>query len=125
MVGFNHIGFDYKVLSAYSHADFRKLNNLDLLADIHQNYGFRISLDALARETLGAKKSADGLESVAWYKAGQLDKVIDYCKHDVEITRDLLVYGLEKGHVAVKRQGHAVELKVAWARRVEEIRKSL
>ena len=125
VVGFNHIGFDYKVLSAYSHADFRKLNNLDLLADIHQNYGFRISLDALARETLGAKKSADGLESVAWFKAGQLDKVIDYCKHDVEITRDLLVYGLEKGHVAVKRQGHAVELKVAWARRVEEIRKSL
>ena len=122
VVGFNHIGFDYQVLSAYSPIDFRKLNNLDLLADIHQNYGFRISLDALAQETLGTHKTADGLESVAWYKAGQLDKVIDYCRHDVEITKDLLEYGLEKGHVAAKRQGHVVELKVDWARAVEQAR---
>ena len=122
VVGFNHIGFDYQVLSAYSPIDFRKLNNLDLLADIHQNYGFRISLDALAQENLGAHKTADGLESVAWYKSGQLDKVIDYCRHDVEITKDLLEYGLEKGHVAAKRQGHVVELKVDWARAVERAR---
>jgi DEAD/DEAH box helicase domain-containing protein len=57
------------------------------------------------QETLGAPKLADGLQSLAWYKAGLLDKVIEYCKADVDLTRRLLHYALE--HEFVLYRDHA------------------
>ncbi|MBW1714069.1 MAG: DUF1998 domain-containing protein, partial [Deltaproteobacteria bacterium] len=63
VVGFNHKRFDFQVLSAYTDFDFSSLPNLDLWEDIEQAYGFRLSLNHLAQETLGQAKSASGLES--------------------------------------------------------------
>ena len=98
VVGFNIRRFDYEVLSGYTGIDYnRKLPTLDLLEEVHRRAGRRIGLNDLARETLGAEKSADGLQSLEWVRQGRLDLVEGYCRHDVEILRDLYLYRASHG----------------------------
>ncbi len=116
VVGFNIARFDYKVLSGYTGVDYRRtLRTLDLLQEIHKKLGFRLSLDHLANATLGVSKSADGLQSLEWVKQGRLDLVEEYCRHDVEILRDLYLYGRRMGHVLyVDRDDRKVKLPMDW-----------
>ena len=116
VVGFNIARFDYKVLSGYTGVDYRRrLATLDLLEEIHKQLGFRLSLDHLATATLGVSKSADGLQSLEWVKQGRLDLVEEYCRRDVEILRDLYLYGRRMGHVLyVDRDDRKVKLPVSW-----------
>jgi len=99
VVGFNSRRFDYRVLSGYCQQDFNRLPTLDLLEEISNHLGYRLSLDRLAEHTLGEKKSADGLQALKWYKEGRIDQIVQYCKKDVEITRDLLHFALENGYL--------------------------
>ena len=94
IIGFNILSFDYRVLQPYStETRFASLPTLDLLRDIHRILGFRLSLDTIAGATLGHRKTADGLQSVAWFRAGEFEKVAEYCKADVDITRRVFEYG--------------------------------
>ena len=114
-VGFNIIGFDYTVLQPYSDFDLQEINTFDMLVDVKKNLGFRLSLNHLAQHTLNAEKSADGLVSLQWYKEGKIKKIIEYCKQDVEITRDLYLYGEQHGFVKYQsRSGNPLYLKVDW-----------
>ena len=114
-VGFNIIGFDYTVLQPYSDFDLQEINTFDMLIDVKKNLGFRLSLNHLAQHTLNAEKSADGLVSLQWYKEGKINKIIQYCKQDVEITRDLYLYGEKNGFVKYQsRSGNPRDLKVEW-----------
>ena len=114
-VGFNIIGFDYTVLQPYSDFDLQEINTFDMLIDVKKNLGFRLSLNHLAQHTLHAEKSADGLVSLQWYKEGKINKIIQYCKQDVEITRDLYLYGEKNGFVKYQsRSGNPRDLKVDW-----------
>ena len=114
-VGFNIIGFDYTVLQPYSDFDLQEINTFDMLVDVKKNLGFRLSLNHLAQHTLNAEKSADGLVSLQWYKEGKINKIIQYCKQDVEITRDLYLYGEKNGFVKYQsRSGNPRDLKVDW-----------
>jgi DEAD/DEAH box helicase domain-containing protein len=79
------------VLSAYTSTDLNSLPTIDLLEEIHGYLGYRLSLNALAAETLGAAKSADGLQALQWYREGRIDLIQKYCRKDVEITRDLFL----------------------------------
>ena len=108
VVGFNVIGFDYTVLQPYAnekHIDLQEIPTFDMLTDVHKKLNHRLSLNNLAECTLGAQKTADGLESLRWWKeylAGdkaKLDQIIQYCKMDVQITRDLFLFGAENGYV--------------------------
>jgi DEAD/DEAH box helicase domain-containing protein len=108
VVGFNVIGFDYTVLQPYAnekHIDLQEIPTFDMLTDVHKKLNHRLSLNNLAECSLGAQKTADGLESLKWYKeflAGdkaKLDKIIEYCKMDVKITRDLFLFGADNGFV--------------------------
>ena len=115
VIGFNVIGFDYTVLQPYSDFDLQEINTFDMLVDVKKLLNFRLSLNHLAQHTLDAKKSADGLISLQWYKEGKIDKIIHYCKQDVEITRDLYLYGEEHGHVNYQsRSGNPLQLEVNW-----------
>ncbi len=115
VVGFNVIGFDYTVLQPYSDFDLQEINTFDMLVDVKKILGFRLSLNHLAQHTLNAKKSADGLVSLQWYKEGKISKIIQYCKQDVEITRDLYLYGAKHDLVKYQsRSGNPLELKVNW-----------
>ena len=104
IVGFNISGFDYKVLGAYTEQDLKALPTFDILADIHERLGFRLGLDHLATETLGKGKTAHGLQAVEWFRQGEMDKLTEYCRHDVEATRDLFQYGLQNGHVIYRKK---------------------
>jgi DEAD/DEAH box helicase domain-containing protein len=98
VVGFNVKRFDYAVLRGYGE-DLASVPTLDLLEEIRARLGFRLSLGHLVQETLGEPKLADGLQSLAWYKAGLLEKVIEYCRADVDLTRRLLAFALDQGYL--------------------------
>jgi DEAD/DEAH box helicase domain-containing protein len=115
VVGFNVRRFDYAVLRGYPSADPAALPTFDLLDDLHQRIGFRLPLGHLAEETLGIAKSGDGLQSLAWWHAGEVARVTDYCKRDVEILRALFEHALAHGHLRFRtRDGRLVRLPARW-----------
>lgn len=115
IVGFNVKRFDYRVLSAYTGRDFDKVPTVDLLEVVHQVLGFRLSLDHLAGATLGRKKTAGGLQALQWWKEGRIAELLAYCRRDVEITRDLYVFGRENGYVLFDdREGRRMRVPVSW-----------
>ena len=61
--------------------------------------GYRLSLNSLARDTLGEEKAGDGLQALKWYKEGNIEQIIKYCKKDVSLTLNLLVFALENGYL--------------------------
>jgi DEAD/DEAH box helicase domain-containing protein len=113
VIGFNIISFDYKVLSGLSDFDFFSLPTLDILRKVHERLGYRLSLDHLAGQTLGCQKSADGLMALKWWEQGKMDKIIEYCKQDVRVTKNLYVYGRENQYLVFKNKaGNPVRVPV-------------
>jgi DEAD/DEAH box helicase domain-containing protein len=104
-VGFNQIRFDYEVLKAYSGFDFRSLQSYDILTHITATLNHRLSLNAVAEATLGVTKSADGLQSLEWWRQGLVEKVAEYCRKDVEVTRDLFFHILDHGYLLFEKKG--------------------
>ncbi|UCD33930.1 MAG: DEAD/DEAH box helicase [Desulfobacterales bacterium] len=115
VVGFNIKRFDFRVLRGYTDFYFRTLPKLDILEEIHTRLGYRLSLEHLARVTLGKQKTADGLQALRWWKQGRIRDIIDYCKADVEITRDLYDYGRENGYLLFTNKAkQTVRVPVKW-----------
>jgi DEAD/DEAH box helicase domain-containing protein len=116
VIGFNLIGFDYLVLRPYAPGfNFASLRTLDLLQDIHRTLGFRLSLDSIAEASLGATKSASGLKAVEWFHAGELEKIAEYCKVDVDITRQVYEFGRDNGFVHYRSKlGSKLKVAVNW-----------
>ncbi|MCD6305064.1 MAG: ribonuclease H-like domain-containing protein, partial [Deltaproteobacteria bacterium] len=112
IIGFNIKRFDYRVLSAYSEQDLSSLPTFDILEDVHRRLGFRLGLDHLASETLKKGKIADALQAVAWFREGKMKKLTDYCRQDVAVTRDLFLYGLEKGHLIYRRKDNHTRMRL-------------
>jgi DEAD/DEAH box helicase domain-containing protein len=67
--------------------------------------GRRLKLDTVAQATLGKNKSGNGLEAIEWWRNGEIDKLIYYCKEDVMITRQLYDYALANGKLKYKDLG--------------------
>ena len=115
VVGFNVIGFDYVVLQPYASFDLREIPTFDILIDVRKKLGFRLSLNHLAQQTLNSEKSADGLLSLKWWKEGKIDQIIEYCIKDVQITRDLFLFGVKNGYVEYLSKNHDMQkLEVDW-----------
>ena len=122
VVGFNNKKFDNKVLSAYSHQSLFTLPSFDILEQIFRQLGYRLSLDRLAQHTLGVKKSANGLQALAWYKQGEIEKIKRYCEKDVEITRDLFLHGLQKHYLLFENKaGKVVRLPVNFGQAIKAL----
>lgn len=105
IVGFNTVGFDVPVLQPYTTIALNKLNNFDILNEFKKIAGHRISLDALASGTIGAKKTDVGTNAVKYWRAGDPDslaKLQSYCEADVIITKDLYQHILENKKVTFK-----------------------
>ncbi|MDX2000688.1 MAG: Zn-binding domain-containing protein, partial [Thermoanaerobaculia bacterium] len=116
VVGFNVKRFDYAVLSGYTGVDHGRFwPTLDLLEDLERRLGHRLSLNQVAGATLGVAKSGDGLESLEWVRQGRLAEVEAYCRKDVEITRDLYLFGRREGFVRCPGEAGAVlDVAVSW-----------
>jgi DEAD/DEAH box helicase domain-containing protein len=115
VVGFNVNRFDYQVLRGYTERDLEALPTFDMLDAIHQRLGFRLPLAHLGEETLGHGKSADGLQSLEWWKQGRVDLIESYCRDDVALLRDLLGFAETHGHLRFRtRNGERVRLPAPW-----------
>ena len=105
VVGYNIKGFDYEVLRGYSDEDLQKLPTFDLMYDLEDRLGFRPKLESVAVPSLGGGKSADGLQALEWWRQGEIDKITEYCREDVRVTRDLYDFGKRNRCVMVSRFG--------------------
>jgi len=115
VVGYNLLRFDYEVLRAYTDDPLLGLPTVDMLDHIYRALGWRPKLDNVAAATLGEGKSADGLQAVRWFRQGELQKVIDYCRRDVEVTWRVFRFGKQKRHVMVRdRRWRTQMVAVKW-----------
>ncbi len=115
VIGYNIDRFDMAVLKAYTPWDLSRIHTFDMLADIYRKLGFRLKLGDLAGATLGIGKSADGLQSLKWWKEGRVDLIEQYCRRDVEVTRDVYLFGQRNGYVLYRdRDGKQLRLPVDW-----------
>ena len=116
VIGFNLKRFDYAVLTPYTSQNLDEIPTFDILEDIFNRLGYRLSLDHLVKETLNEEKLGDGLQALEWFKSGKMEKLTEYCKQDVALTRDLFLYGLEKGYIVYrnKKVDERVRLVVDW-----------
>ena len=115
VVGFNILSFDYAVLGPHASVVWKDFPTLDMLASIRKHLRYPVSLDKLAQSTLGARKSADGLQALTWWKEGEMDKIEEYCRQDVAVTRDLYLYGREHGHLLFTNKARQlVRVPVTW-----------
>lgn len=115
VIGFNIKKFDFSVLKGYTAFNFNEINSFDILDEIYQTLGYRISLGHLAEATLKTQKSGDGLLSIKWFNEGNIDKVTEYCKKDVEITRELFHFGVKNKYLIFhKKDKGLVRIPVGW-----------
>lgn len=111
VVGFNVRRFDYRVLRGYTDRDLGALPTFDLLDAVHARLGFRLALGHLGEETLGAPKSADGLQSLRWWQEGRVDEIERYCRQDVALLRDLFAHAERHGFLLFRtKRGERVRL---------------
>lgn len=106
IIGYNSFGFDNPAMNRiYTQGDFTKLRHFDVLEEIRKVLGFRVKLDSIAKETIGAGKSADGLDAVKWWKKRDMESLNNlkkYCEMDVEVTTKVYDYAKSKGKLMFK-----------------------
>ena len=117
LIGYNLVGFDLPILEKYGLPAVPELDVFDIMLDVQNVSGWRfVKLEKIAHATLGTGKSADGLMAVEWWKQGEVQKIIEYCLKDVEVTRDVFLHGLNKGFVEIdKADGSKSRFTVNWA----------
>jgi DEAD/DEAH box helicase domain-containing protein len=119
IIGFNSIGFDVPALSPYANFPFGKLPHFDIIQKVKEAFGKRISLDAIAKETLDREKTDTGLNAVYYWEKGDkqsLKKLQKYCEEDVLITKDIYDYGSKQGELLFKDKWNTLrKLKVDFA----------
>ena len=112
LIGFNSDHFDIPLLNKYYPGDLTKIKSVDILKKIRDSYGRRMRLDQLAEGTLGKNKSGHGSEVMDWWKAGEVDKIRDYCINDVQLTKELYDYALANQSLIFKEGGTLNEIKL-------------
>jgi DEAD/DEAH box helicase domain-containing protein len=117
LVGFNTKGFDYVVLQPYLEIPLLKLPTLDILDELKTILGHRVSLNSVAKATLGKEKSGDGLEAIRLYKSGEIEKIKTYCLNDVRLTHEVYEFGIKNSFIRyLSKDGRqTLEAKVNWA----------
>ncbi len=96
IITYNGDHFDLPLLNKYYNGDLTKLRHVDLLKEIQKVIGRRVGLDSVAQATLDKGKSGNGLEAITWWKKGEIQKIIDYCMKDVEVTKDVYEYAMKE-----------------------------
>ena len=99
IIGFNIDHFDLPVLQKYLSVDLGKIPTFDIMNEVVSKMGHRVSLDDLVSNTLGKRKSANGLMAVQYWREGRIDELKKYCLDDVRLTRDLYEHGLKNGEI--------------------------
>jgi len=112
LVGYNSDHFDIPLLNKYYPGDLKQIKSLDLMQEVYASLGRRLKLGAIAEGTLGEGKSADGLQSLKWWRQGEIEKVKEYCQKDVELTKRLLDYALQNNMLKYRELGQVRDIKL-------------
>ncbi len=97
VVGYNHIKFDFEVLTAYTVLDLaHHVPSFDMLLEAERILGHRLKLEAISQATLQVGKIADGIDAIKWWREGKLHEIAEYCCFDVKVTR--LIYEHAERH---------------------------
>ncbi|MDP3729202.1 MAG: ribonuclease H-like domain-containing protein [bacterium] len=104
IIGFSSNRFDIPILNKYYKFNVQAIESLDILDDIEEQLGHRISLDNLANTNIGIGKTAHGLEAIKFYKEKRFEELQKYCLNDVKITKDIYELGLSRGHLLVPKR---------------------
>ncbi|HBD24801.1 MAG: hypothetical protein A2566_00110 [Candidatus Zambryskibacteria bacterium RIFOXYD1_FULL_40_13] len=116
LITYNGDHFDIPLLNKYykkaGRGDLSKIRSLDLLKEIKNSYGRRMKLDQIAEGTFGIGKSGNGLEAVAWWRSGEIEKIRKYCLDDVRITKDVYEYALKNKKLIFKEGPFMKEIKL-------------
>ncbi len=120
IIGFNVRRFDLPVLQPYFTVEVSKLPVFDILEDLTEKLGHRISLDSVAQATLNIGKTAHGLDAIRFYREGQWEKLKSYCENDVKITKDVFDYGLKNGEIFYfsRDGGKKIRVEVDWSDKI-------
>jgi len=122
LIGFYSENFDLPLLNKYYPGDLSKIKQLDILKEIRKQYGRGMKLDQLAEGTLGKKKSGDGFDATRWWKAGEVERVREYCLDDVKITKEIYDYAVANQKLIFKENKIMKEIKLDtsdWEKPVE------
>jgi DEAD/DEAH box helicase domain-containing protein len=113
LVGYNSDHFDIPLLNKYYPGDLTRIKSLDLMKEAQIAVGRRLKLDAVAEGTLGENK-LDGKngQSINWWRAGEVEKVREYCLKDVELTKRIMDYALKNGSIRYKELGRMREVRL-------------
>jgi len=125
VIGFNQDHFDMPILNKYYNGDLSKIKTLDLLTEIKNSWGRRISLNRVASGTLGTKKSGHGLDAITWWKNGEIEKIRKYCEDDVRITKEVYEYALKHGELKLDLGSEPVPVKIDTSKWADEPKESV
>jgi DEAD/DEAH box helicase domain-containing protein len=118
VVGFAVRSFDYWVLEHYGGVFLRTVATLDILEEVQVRLHRSVGLHHLSVATLGRGKSAGWWQMVRWWRQGRVDRVVEYCRTDVELTWNLYEFGRRNGYIRYwDTLGRLRELPVDWRSR--------
>lgn len=113
IIGFNLLGFDYEVLSAYRDDVHQLLDKatFDVMLDLARlkpdvKYP---SLQEVSLATVDKGEWSKGIDMPGLFREGKIGEVLAHCKRDVELVRDIYRFGVEHGVVYYKGK-----IKVDW-----------
>lgn len=123
IVSFNGKRFDLAVLlDEISIDDYNLLQllpHLDILQDFYRKVDgkFRVSLDNVAQNTLNKAKTGNGANAPIMFQQGKMDELVEYCKNDVAITKELFEFGWTKGYIYYwdSIKGAQDEMSIDWS----------
>ena len=102
IIGFNSFTFDVPALSPYLPAHWSKLKHFDILDELKNIEGKRMSLDSLAKATLNSKKNDNGINAIKYWNEHSkesLAKLKKYCEMDVEITTKIYDFAMKNKYL--------------------------
>jgi len=124
IIGYNVKNFDLAVLQAYYPGRVEVFPTFDILEDIKEKIGKRISLNEVVIATLAKKKTGHGLQAINLFKEGRIDELKKYCLDDVMLTKELFEYGIKNQEIFYLNEKGKVTIKVDWTKYLEEEKKT-
>ncbi len=116
IITFNGEYFDIPLLNKYYKkaglGDVTKIRSLDIFKEIKNTSGRWLKLDKIAEGTFGINKIGDGLEAVAWWRKGEIEKIRKYCLDDVKITKDVYEFAMKNKRLMFKEGPFTKEIKL-------------
>lgn len=112
LITYNGDHFDIPLLDKYFKGNLTRIKSLDILKEIRNAYGRRMKLDQVAEGTFGIHKSGNGLEAVAWWRTGEIEKIRKYCLDDVKITKEVYEFAMKNKKLLFKEGPFNKEIKL-------------